>query len=236
MPYRRHRNIAGNREGLTLVISLSILAIIAMIGIFTTKKVVMEQRIAYNLKTSTATFFMAESGLSHGQEVLAERFAANAATQAPASQPSWSFLLDTATSYYCEGCEDGDSLFDGAWTAGGIRILQRSGVEVGGLSYTYTVTAWNNNDGSVPIDGCGPSSSATFDCDGLIIIRSVAQAFSGTSSTGVMAESVQEKVISLDAATISGAPPSGMSQEFASAGKMSSGSGSDVSDFTMTQL
>ncbi len=232
MQYNRYKRVTGNREGLTLIIALSILAIIAMIGIFSSKKAVMEQRIANNQKLNTTAFYIAEAGLEHAQAVLANDFAADLPNQSAAAQPSWTFKLtetgNTANSFYCQGCDTGPAtIYDGPWTTGGAQVLQNSNITVGGYTYTYTVTAWNNNDGGGAGATCVPGGSATVDCDGAIVIRSVARGFRPPDLVNAITESMQEKVLVLNPSNLFGAVGSGMNQEFGT-GKTSADADEDV--------
>ncbi|MBI5815325.1 MAG: hypothetical protein HZB29_06900 [Nitrospinae bacterium] len=154
----------------------------------------------------------------------------------------WSFLLNptgggaAATNYYCEGCDGTtEKMVNGAWIGGGVTVVNRTFTD-GKLDITYTVTAWNNDETGTVLSPCpnptppgyslsggdcswtAAASMSTSDADGIIIIRSVAQA-KVTGTATVVAEAVQQASIS-SAASKSGGPE-GLGTSFANVGKTS---------------
>ncbi|VAX25892.1 hypothetical protein MNBD_NITROSPINAE02-431 [hydrothermal vent metagenome] len=244
MLYHKYRGVLGNHKGATLVIGLVILAIISLLAVYSSRKSVMEIKISNNMKMSSGAFHTSEAGLNHAQRILMNLFQEDEANQQliasdPNNQPVWTFLLGgslaaypvPATYFFCQGCEAGDSGIDGPWVSGGIKVLERN-IDIEGISYTYTVTIWNNNDGATGA-ACGGSSS--LDCDGIIMLRSVAQAFV-SGSTDPVSESVLELVLGGEIKSLGAILP-GLSQEFANEGKTSSGGDiNEITNFNKTSI
>ena len=195
MSYYIHKLPSKNRDGVTLITSLMVIAIIALLSMAAAYSAVVEKRIANNMLKNTSVFYAAESGLVHAEAVLLQEFVATG---------SWVSTLDgskfaagaPATLFHCQGCEAAlVTDVTGAWLAGGVEVLNIT-YPFDGLNYNYVVTAWNNNDGpqlsTPPPAGCTATTSATVDCDSRIVIRSVATAMKSGASIG---ESIQERVI-----------------------------------------
>jgi Tfp pilus assembly protein PilX len=208
------RPVAGD-NGVVLVMSLLILAMITILGVYASTRAGVEQKVAGNAVTATSVFYMAESALSHARQQLMNEFESDPVNQAAYSAgtaPSWSFALNgsgsfagVATNYYCEtGCTDDADLAAGAWTAGGVTVTSQT-VSVPPLSYTYTIVAYDNNDtDGFDIFGnqCGASSAdPDVDCDSTVILRATARAW---MDGAVVAESVQEETLTAEMQNVVG--------------------------------
>ena len=200
-----------NREGATLITAIMVIALIAMLAMTAAYSALVEKRIADNMVKNTSVFYAAESGLAHAETVLLQKYTA-------ASAPNWSFALDgslpadftypATPAFHCEGCEAaGVTEFVGAWLAGGVDVLPTKAdntYNLDGLTYTYTVTAWNNNDGPA-CGGATADTLATADCDGRLILRSVAQVVKEGTIAPILGETVLEETIT--ATVVAGVPP-----------------------------
>jgi len=138
-----------------------------------------------------AIFFAAEAGLQHGRKLLADDFqTGNSTNIAIGNTPDWDFLVGSsslyptaAATYFCgpvpsdgsanNSCLDGASVVDGSWTTNGVQVLQNT-IQVGSLSITYTVTAWDNVDNVNDADSGNDDTNPADDTDGFIYIRSKA--------------------------------------------------------------
>lgn len=232
------------RGGAVLILALLTLALVTVMGVYSATRTSLEQQVANNMKSSTAVFYAAEAGLNHARSLLEEEFINRNQAKVVSSSdtPDWSFVLDgsvyssAASNYWCEtGCLEIE-MVNGAWIAGGVQILQRT-YTADNITYTYTVTAWDNDethkDTSVDANGdrnfadyddtacgAGPDTDATVDCDGNIAIRSVAVAAVG--GTEVASAILEMSLVGSVSSTGQIVP--GLSQEFVNSGKTSAGS------------
>lgn len=174
------------REGAVLVMSLLLLAMITILGVYSSTRTAMEEKVAGAAISATRVFYVAEAALSHGRKLVNDQVAAvNGAT-------NWDDALGgtlfppAATSYYCDpngdGCPDTASLVSGAWTNQGTLVLDNVTTTVAGITYTYSVFLYNNDD----------TGGAVTDADGLVILRSIARAWSGST---LLSESIQEETL-----------------------------------------
>jgi len=161
---RRRRPWAA-RDGAVLILSLLILAMITVLGVYTATRTAMEQQIANNMENQVEAFFSAEAGISHGRQVLQNAFVKyneelmKYTTKTPPPLPNWSFLLNgtyngkVAGTYWCGGypmwaspdCAGGASPINGPWTTHGVEVLNRT-ITVGSKSVQYSVMVWDNID------------------------------------------------------------------------------------------
>lgn len=232
----------GNRRGAVLVVTLLVLALITVMGIYSATKAGMEQKIAGNAKWKTVAFFAAEGALNHAKELLTQEFAdANTVTGA-STWARWDFYLGAATHYHCQDCDAGAAtLLSGPWLANPVTVLSNS-VQSGSVTFDYVVYVWDNyeltyNDiagGDLTdvffcsIDGTNtyviPTTGnvdpptvnvdPTTDCDSTVIIRAIASAVG--SGGEILATSVQE--LSVSATTSGEAILPGLGQEFEGSG------------------
>lgn len=260
---RYSANSASGRGGAVMILALLVLALITTMGVFAATRSSVEQRIAGNSSAAMSTFYVAEAALHHAKEMLIEDFGnENVANIQLGNEANWTWLLDgsiyaTAPAmYHCQGCEDGVVYkFTGAWINNGVTVMDRQ-IDFGNRTYTYTVTAWDNDeylkaDNSEFDPNCATLSSGgdtygdpdpndttrsnpAIDCDKKILIRAVAQAWpltAGTPTGASLAESIQEMALGGDFKS-GGGILSGLSQEFANEGKSSSGVDMNEIDFS----
>lgn len=257
MRYAKRAGFAGpleQRDGAVLILALLVLALVTVMGVYSATRTSLEQQVANNMKSSAAVFYAAEAGLNHARSLLEEEFVNRNQTKVTSSSdtPDWSFVLDgsvyssAASNYWCEtGCLEVE-MANGAWIAGGVQIIQRT-YAADNVTYTYTVTAWDNDeshkDTSVDSNGdrnfddyddtacgAGPDTDPTVDCDGNIAIRSVAVA---TVNGAEVASAILEMNL-VGSISNTGQIVPGLSQEFVNSGKTSSGS--DLSEIAAGTL
>ncbi len=197
----------SGRDGAVLVMSLLLLAMITILGVYSATRSAVEEKVAGANASYTGVFYTAEAALSHARKLLTDSFIEyefnQMAANDPALAPNWSFALDgslyapAATSFYCDTvCAGTAELINGPWIGGGVTVVNQA-KSVNGVAYTYTVTLYDNDDagandvkGNVCAAVAPPRTDATFDCDGVIIIRATARAWQGTT---LLAESIQEE-------------------------------------------
>ncbi|MDH4185268.1 MAG: pilus assembly PilX N-terminal domain-containing protein [Nitrospinota bacterium] len=156
----------ADRDGAVLILSLLILAMITVLGVYTATRTAMEQQIANNMENQVEAFFSAEAGISHGRQVMQNAFVKyneelmkSPATGTKAKLPNWSFMLNgtyngkVAGTYWCGGypmwsspdCAGGASPINGPWTTHGVEVLNRT-ITVGSKTVQYSVMVWDNID------------------------------------------------------------------------------------------
>ena len=193
-----------NREGATLITSLMVIALIAMLAMAATYSALVEKRIADNMVKNTAVFYAAESGLAHGEAVLLDKHATSTTWVFVFDGSDGDFTYPATPAFHCEGCEAaGVDEVTGPWlNDGGVIVLPTQTYVLDGLTYSYTVTAWNNNDGPA----CGTTTDPIVDCDGKITIRSVATVGKNGAILGeaVLEESVSAQVTEKELPPVSG--------------------------------
>ena len=158
----RGRHPVREDRGAVLILALLTLAMITVLGVYSSTRSSLELQIANNMENQVMAFFTAEAGISHGRRLMQNEFVkANQARMVTgaATLPSWDFLLNgtyngqQAGTYWCgdyplttpNGCQYGASPYDGLWTLHGVQVLKRSQV-VGVKTVEYTVIAWDNVD------------------------------------------------------------------------------------------
>lgn len=184
-----------NRSGIILLISMLMLTVIAMMGLTVAGMVGAEFKVTRMRADHVDVFYLAEAALRHAEKQLMDDYESN---NGFGLGEKWSFALDgsaygqSASSLYCAGCASSTStdLMSGSWLAGGAQVLSRSYVE-NGTTYSYQALVWDNDESAREGTAC-PDSSATVDCDGLIIARAQASA----SRFGkVLSTSTQELIL-----------------------------------------
>ena len=134
-----------DKAGAILVVTLLVLALITIMGVYSATKAGMETKIAGNAKWKTVAFFAAEAGLNHAKELLTQQFSdANTVTGAT-TYANWDFALAPATYYHCQNCDTdtNSGLLKGPWLDNGVIFLKNS-VQSGNVTFEYTVYIWDN--------------------------------------------------------------------------------------------
>ena len=142
---RMHIRPTSDKAGAVLVVTLLVLALITIMGVYSATKAGMETKIAGNAKWKTVAFFAAEAGLNHAKELLTQKFAdANTVTGAT-TYANWDFALAPATYYHCQNCDTdpNSGLLKGPWLDNGVIFLKNS-VKSGTVTFEYTVYVWDN--------------------------------------------------------------------------------------------
>ncbi|MBF0169912.1 MAG: hypothetical protein HQK87_02290 [Nitrospinae bacterium] len=204
---RAIRRPLRGRRGAVLVMSLLLLAMITILGVYAATRTAVEEKVAGANASYTSVFYMSEAALSHARKMLTDAYIEDTYNQQAANNatisPNWSFALDgslyppAAANIYCStGCTDSAGLVVGAWIDGGVTVVDQTKT-VNSIDYTYTVTLYDNNDaGAQDVKGntcpavVAPATDATSDCDGVVIVRATARAWQGGT---LLAESIQEE-------------------------------------------
>jgi len=239
-----YERTVNGRSGAVLVAVLLLLLMVTVLGVFSATRASMEQRISANEKENTMAFYSADGGLDHSYMLLKAQLenslntdATNIGKRAQGLPPVWNFLINpttgaSASQYYCADCDGTtEKMVNGAWISGGVQVLSRT-FNTGNLDVRYTVTAWNNDESGNSTAPCTGVTSATNDCDGVIIVRSVAQAFVAGTTTNPVAESVVQAAFT--SGTASSVGGEGLADPFANTGKTSTAT--DVNDITAANL
>jgi type IV pilus assembly protein PilX len=160
---RKIKYLPANENGSVIVAALMILVLLTIIGLSAINSSTTEQHLATNTLLYERAFYAAEAGFEHAKGVLKVPYIEQNQSNLALGNPGrWSFVLN-GSGVIPGLAEATDSDF-----AGGVLLVQS---DLEGVS--YTVTAWNNDDG-------GPPNS---DADGRIMLRAVALGPRGATCT-----------------------------------------------------
>jgi hypothetical protein len=151
--------LPGNEKGSVIVAALMILVLLTIIGFSSINNSTTEQHLATNTLLYERAFYATEAGFEHVKAVLKVPYTQqNQSNIAVGGDGNWTFALNGSGAISQTMAWKTYGELEGDFT-GGVVLLQS---DLEGIS--YTVTAWNNDDGG------GPAS----DVDGRMIIRAVA--------------------------------------------------------------
>lgn len=95
---KRHPRVLKEQKGMALLVSILLLAAVAMIAISLSADTTLEMRLAGNQKATEIAFRNAEAGLEHARVVLASQFTTspvNVAMIRAGQTPTWTFLFSS---------------------------------------------------------------------------------------------------------------------------------------------
>ncbi len=208
--------VMKNEQGMVLVVSLIMLALMTIIGMAAINTSTIETLISGVEKQAQRNFYSADAGINYAKTLLQARFLeGNRTNMATGNTPDWNFTLNgwsgwspaVAASTYKEGDV-------GSYTSASVLVPQ---IDLGGNT-SFRIYAWNNRD----------VGSATNDTDGLIWVRADAIDTRGFDPT-----KPRTSIAVLMSGTLAGEAITDYSaQEGGGAGKNYSALDSDAVDFS----